>query len=127
MVNSVIEYHRKVYELGLLPQELGPPPVMTPIPRVPSEPLFLLAENAPAAHVQLTWEPPVGGSRVHSYEVERAKVPCGAVAPWTLAVTSLSTKVLLPETLGDILMYRVFAIGADGRGEPSHTVSIVVE
>ena len=127
MVNSVIEYHRKLYELGLLPQELGPPPVMTPIPRVPSEPLLLWAENAPDAHVQLRWEPPASGSRVHSYEVERAKVPCGAVTPWTLAVTSLSTKVLLPETLGDVLLYRVFAIGADGRGEPSHTVCIEVE
>ena len=126
-INLVIDYHKKLYELGLLPQELNPPPVMASIPRVPSAPLLLRAENAPDAHVQLTWEPPTGGSRALSYEVERAKMPCGAEIPWTLAVTSLSTKVLLPETLGDVLLYRVIAIGADGRGEPSHDVCIEVE
>jgi hypothetical protein len=126
-INSVVEYHQKIYELGLLPQELGPPPVLAPILRIPSAPLLLRAENAPDAHVQLTWEPPVGGTRVLSYEIERAKVPCGPGIPWTLAVTSLSTKVLLPETLGDVLLYRVVAVGADGRGEPSGQVSIKVE
>lgn len=126
-VNSVIEYHQKLHELGLIPQELGLPPVMAPIPRIPSAPLLLRAENAPDAHVQLTWEPPVGGTRVLSYEIERAKVPCGPGIPWTLAVTSLSTQVLLPETLGDVILYRVIAIGADGRGEPSGQVCIEVE
>jgi hypothetical protein len=126
-VNSVIEYHRKLHELGLIPQDLGPPPVMAPIPRIPSAPLFLRAENAPDAHVQLTWAPPVGGTRVLSYEIERAKVPCGPGIPWTLAVTSLFPKVLLPETLGDVLLYQVVAVGADGRGEPSDKVCIEVE
>ena len=126
-INSVVEYHKKIYELGLLPQELGPPPVMAPIPRIPSAPLLLRAENAPDAQVQLTWEPPMGGTRVLSYEIERAKAPCGPGIPWTLAVTSLSTKVLLPETLGDVLLYRVVAVGADGRGEPSGDVCIEVE
>ena len=126
-INLVIEYHKKLYELGLLPQELGQPPIMDPIPRVPSAPLLLRAENAPDAHILLTWEPPAGGSRALSYEVERVKVPCGPGIPWTLAVTSLSTKVLLPETLGDVLLYRVIAIGADGRGEPSSDVVIEVE
>ncbi len=126
-INQVIEYHQKLYDLGLLPTELNPPPIMDPIPRVPSAPLLLRAENAPDAHVQLTWEPPMGGARALSYEVERVKVPCGPGIPWTLAVTSLSTKVLLPETLGDVLLYRVIAIGADGRGEPSSDVVIEVE
>ena len=127
IINSVIEYHRKLYELGLIPQELSPPPVMAPIPRIPSAPLFLRAENAPDAQVQLTWEPPMGGTRALSYVIERAKVPCGPETPWTLAVTSLSTKVLLPETLDDVMLYRVVAVGVDGRGEPSEKVCIKVE
>lgn len=127
MVNSVIEYQRKLYEMGLIPGEIGPPPLTQPIPRVPGAPLMLRAENAPDAHVELTWEAPSAGTRVLSYEVERVTVPCRAPYPWTLAVTSLSTKVLLPETLGEVIMYQVFAVGVDGRGEPSGPVGIKVE
>jgi hypothetical protein len=123
---QVIEYLKQLQEHGLLPAELGPPPLDLPPVRLVPGPCHQLraADHGPES-IELIWYPPLTGSRVLCYEVERAQIPCGAI-PWEVAVTSLSNRVVLPQADGTVFIYRVTARGAEGLGEPSGYVAIRV-
>ncbi|MFM2056777.1 MAG: hypothetical protein RLY71_1162 [Pseudomonadota bacterium] len=119
------EYLDRLQKLGVIPAELTPPEVPPlPIPLVPGQCMALSAQAHGPDEVALSWQSPEEGSRVHGYEVEKAAAPGGPDGLWQLAVTSLSTQVVLPQPPGVEVMYRVVARGIGGRGLPSEQVGI---
>ena len=119
------EYLERLQKLGVIPAELIPPEVPPlPIPLVPGQCTALSAQAQGPDEVALSWQAPDEGSRVHGYEVEQAAAPGGPDGAWQLAVTSLSTQVVLPQPAGVEVVYRVVARGIGGRGLPSEQVSI---